>query len=393
MKRLTYFIIFFFYALSGHLHAQSALSTSAQVSLITCGAGNELYSTFGHSAIWIRDPETHLDIVYNFGTFDFNTPNFYVKFTRGKLPYMLSSSGMSDFMESYIWEKRSVYEQELNLTLAQKQKMYALLEENIKPENRQYKYDFFFDNCSTRQRDLFERTLNEAGGQQYTYPKLTGDTTMRVMLDPYVDRMPWTQFGFYLGLGNVTDRVATVKERMFLPDKLMATYASARIGNGPAVLKTKTLFQSNQDALTQPEGINPITPTLLFGFLFIVVAAFTYRDYKKEKAYTVIDNLLFLALGLLGFFFCFLWFGTDHLATKKNLNLIWAFPLHAVVVFLFRNPKYNQLLKNYMLFTFVFTVMVIATFNFFPQKLHIAVFPVLLCIAMRSFICYRSKIS
>ena len=391
MKRLRYYILFFLFAISGNLIAQDTLSEKAQVSLITCGAGNELYSTFGHSGIWIRDPETRLDVVYNFGSFDFNTPNFYVKFTRGKLPYMLSSSSMSEFIESYIWEKRSVYEQELNLTHAQKQKIFALLKENIKPENRQYKYDFFFDNCSTRQRDLFEKTLKEAGGQQYTYPKLTGDTTMRVMLDPYVDRMPWTQFGFYLGLGNVTDRVATARERMFLPDKLMATYASARIGNGPAVLQTKTLFQANADVLTDTEGKSPITPAFLFAFVFIVVAAFTYRDYKKEKSYTVIDNILFLSLGLLGFFLCFLWFGTDHLATKKNLNLIWAFPLHAVVVFLFRNPQYKQLLKNYMLFTFVFTVMVIATFNFFPQKLHIAVLPILFCIAMRSFICYKSK--
>lgn len=388
MKSLKY-VLFLLLAFPGCLFAQIRLSPAAQLSLITCGAGNELYSTFGHSAIWLRDPATGLDIVYNFGTFDFNTPNFYVKFTRGKLPYMLSSSNMSDFMASYIWEKRSVYEQELNLTLAQKEKMFALLEENMKPENRQYKYDFFFDNCSTRQRDLFEKTIAEAGGQKYTYQAVKGDTTLRAMLDPGVSQMPWTQFGFYLGLGSVTDKVATTHQRMFLPHKLMAAYANARIGNGPAVLKTRTLYQASADELSETNSSSPLTPMFLFSFLFLVIAFFTYRDYKKEKSYTIIDKVLFLCLGLLGFFLSFLWFGTDHLATKNNMNLIWAFPVHAIVVFLFKNPKHKSFLKNYMLFVFVFTLMLIATFNFFPQKFHMAVFPILLCVAMRSFICYK----
>jgi hypothetical protein len=391
MKHIKY-VVFLLLILSSSLQAQNRISPTTKISLITCGAGTELYSTFGHSAIWLNDASTGLDIVYNFGTFDFDTPNFYVKFTRGQLPYMLSTSSMTDFMNAYIYENRSVYEQELNLTLEQKEKMFALLEENMKPENRQYKYDFFFDNCSTRQRDLFEKTLNIAGGQKYTYQEIKGDTTLRVMLDPGVSKMQWTQFGFYLGLGSVTDKIATTHQRMFLPDKLMATYATARIGHGPAVLKTKTLFQAHND-VTKIESKNPLTPTLLFSFIFIVIAAFTYRDFKKGNAYTLIDKFLFLCLGLLGFFLAFLWFGTDHLATKNNMNLIWAFPIHAIVVFLFKNPKNQALLKNYMLFTFVFTSMLIATFNFFPQKFHIAVLPILLCIAMRSFICYKSKIS
>ncbi len=357
-----------------------SLSPDVKVSLLTCGAGTELYSTFGHSAIWISDPLSGTDIVYNYGTFDFNTPNFYVKFTRGQLPYMLDSSPYNDFVQEYIWENRSVYQQTLNYSQAQAQRLYDLLEENIKPENKFYKYDFFFDNCSTRIRDI----LRKATDSQLEFkPFQQPDSTLRVLLDPGVNNMPWTQFGFYLGLGSVTDRSATYEERMFLPKFLMHATDHAQMGGKPLVTQTREIFKALPAEIEKP---SPITPAVVFWSIFVIIAVISWFNFKSNTGFNLSDHLLFGSLGLFGFFILFLWFGTDHATTKNNLNIIWAFPLHFVVVFLFRKPKYQAFLRNYFLFVFIFTAMMIATFGFFPQKLHPAVLPILLSIIARSFL-------
>ena len=140
--QLAFVLIF----ISTHLSAKTpTLSNESKVVLFTCGMGDQLYSGFGHSALWISDPAQGIDRLYNYGTFDFFTENFYVKFTRGKLEYMLSVTKSQRFLNEYIEEKRSAVGQNLNLTLTEKQKMFDFLENNYLPENRFYKYDFF--NC------------------------------------------------------------------------------------------------------------------------------------------------------------------------------------------------------------------------------------------------------
>src|SRR5690606_22569898 len=136
------------------------LSPRAEISIITCGPGEELYSSFGHSAFRVKDPALKLDFAYNYGTFDFNKPNFYIKFAQGKLLYELSVSYFEDFVYNYKIEGRWVKEQVLNLSQDEKNQLFNFLNINAQPENKEYLYDFFFDNCSTKIRDVLEEVLN-----------------------------------------------------------------------------------------------------------------------------------------------------------------------------------------------------------------------------------------
>ena len=133
------------------------LSDSSRVTLLTVAPGDELYSAFGHTGIRVTDYKNNFDVVFNYGTFDFNQPGFYTNFIKGKMRYMISTDRFDNFMDAYIYEKRSVTEQELNLTTSDKQKIFAFLYNNALPENREYYYDFFWDNCATRPRDVFEK--------------------------------------------------------------------------------------------------------------------------------------------------------------------------------------------------------------------------------------------
>jgi hypothetical protein len=163
---LTIFSILFLVTTYQAIAQKQQLSDQAVISLITADPGEELYSLFGHSAIRVKDTVNNQDLVFNYGTFNFNTPNFYMKFTRGKLLYMLSIQQFDRFKRSYEYEKRDLKEQILNLTQDQKQAIFQFLLWNYQPENRYYKYDFFFDNCATRIRDVF---IDELPGLNFQF--------------------------------------------------------------------------------------------------------------------------------------------------------------------------------------------------------------------------------
>ncbi|MCS6818996.1 MAG: DUF4105 domain-containing protein, partial [Chitinophagales bacterium] len=223
----------------------SPLTDSSVISLLTIAPGKELYATFGHSAIRVKDEKQGLDLVFNYGTFDFNQPDFYLNFLRGRLLYMLSVDYFTDFLEMYKYEKRSVAEDILDLSPEEKQRIFEFLVFNARPENKNYRYEFFFDNCATRVRDVFEKELNE----KLIYHNQGFDTTktLRQMLDLYVEHRPWTKFGFYLILGSPTDVKATPRMQAFLPDylqKLMRKATVQRDGiEKPLIKKSLTLLQ------------------------------------------------------------------------------------------------------------------------------------------------------
>jgi hypothetical protein len=194
------------------------LSDSARFSLITVAPGEFVYSTFGHTALRLKDAASGVDVCFNYGTFDFEQPGFVLKFCQGKLLYMLDIENYRDFEYGNLYFRRPMIEQVLNLSPEQKSKLYALLRDNYRPENRFYKYDFFYDNCATRVRDILENTL---GGNPGYYTEMTGNgVTMRQLLHKYLPAKPWLGFGIDLILGTPADKIATVRDYMFLPDYL-----------------------------------------------------------------------------------------------------------------------------------------------------------------------------
>lgn len=201
MKYLKTLLLLFF-SLNGF---GQKLSPETQVSLLTISPSGELYSTFGHSAIRISDPAQMIDQNYNYGTFNFNAPGFYMKFLRGYLNYQISSYNSYVEMEYWNRENRLITEQVLNLSLSQKQKLFDFLQNNLKPENREYRYKFFTDNCSTRLRDV----LQIACGDSLIFDhRLNPDSTYRQWVDKYANKnhLEWADFGMDLALGTGSDQ-------------------------------------------------------------------------------------------------------------------------------------------------------------------------------------------
>lgn len=308
------------------------LSERSYIEVYTCAPGNQLYSQFGHTAIGVIDPERNLREVFNYGTFSFNTPHFYLKFCAGKLLYQLSTESFSEFVYTYERRGRQVVAQRLNLTLAQRQHLYEMLEENSLPENCDYQYDFFFDNCATRVLDMLYRAF----GDSLTY--IGTDTvqlpTMRDCIHPYLAGSQWTKAGIDLVLGSITDRRASNRQQSFIPDKLHDYLAECQIDTLPLVSDTRLLVESKIKYDQTPWFLSPI---LIFSLLLIAVVIMTFR--LPATAFVIFDRIYFGFIGLLGLLITLLWFATDHGATVGNLNMLWASPLFLVYIFTIGNAE------------------------------------------------------
>jgi len=378
-KNLLLFILFFVFL---QLTAQQKLSPKATVSVITCGPGNELYTAFGHSAFRVYDPVLGIDKVYNYGTFDFNAPNFYLNFAKGKLTYQLSTSSFNRFIRIYKYENRWVKSQELNLTIADVQKVYVFLENNAKPQNKYYRYDFFYNNCATKIEDIIQLVLKDNVTFSYNYIKT--NKTHRDLIADYTHNFKWAKFGIDLALGSVIDKKATKKDYNFLPDYIFKTFENAVITDKnnqikPLVKKTSTII-SNKKTKTTYSLFSPLNVIFSLSLLIVFV---TYRNYKSKKRTKFIDFILYFSTGIIGVIVLLLWFATSHTATYKNLNFLWAFAPNLIVSFVVLKKKlpkwiliYNRILLVLVALTFIVWILKIQVFNF-------AIVPFLIALIIR----------
>jgi len=363
-----------FSSVAGH---GQVLTDKATISLITCGPGNDLYATFGHSALHVSDPVSGIDKVYNYGTFDFNTPNFYVKFARGKLNYYLHVTNFRRFASTYVREGRWVYRQELNLNIQHKKRLFTLLEENARPENRGYKYDFFYDNCSTRIRDILEQAL----GADLVYPENTSepDTTFRQLIDKYLLAHPWSDLGIDLALGAPCDKVANWSEKMFLPDYLKMHLGQSQIytdGKKEHLILTENLIIAENPALVHTEEK---TTVWIFWTVFVIIGLGSI--FLRASALKWFDMLFYSAVGVLGILILLLWFATDHSATKWNYNILWALPTWLLAPYFLLTSKPIKFFRIHALAMFALVVFWILI----PQNLHTATVPLILILGVRSW--------
>lgn len=392
ISRITLFWLFWLLLIqTAPAQLPASLSDVAQISLLTISPGDALYSTFGHSAIRIVDPKHRLDRIYNYGTFSFEEPGFYLKFARGKLDYQLSAYPYRYAEMEYKSERRSVIEQVFRLTPAMKNAIYRFLEINYLPENRRYRYDFFFDNCATRIRDVFEKVLDDS---LRLYLNTGRQLTFRQYLDIYLVSHPFSDFGIDLGLGARADRVATPRQAMFLPDFLYESFdqASIRIGGQwqPLVAKRDTLLW--YDEPQRMEKAFPL-PAVIFWTLLLLMAVLTVTEYRAipwvTKLLRWMDGLIFSLVGLLGVVIALLWFATDHKVTPDNWNLLWALPTHlmvGIVVLLDKKPAW---IRWYYLLTTAITVFILVGWQWIPQEFHPAIIPIILLLGGRALWRYR----
>lgn len=367
------------------------LTDQAEVSLFTIGKGAELYDSFGHTAIRIKDPQRGIDAVYNYGGYDFNTPNFYLKFAQGKLPYTLGRNGSYQrFLGNYKAQNRKITEQVLQLTPQQKQEVFNYLENNYKPENRLYLYDFFYDNCATRPNEVFQSVLKKSLQMEYSHQP--ADRTHRDLIHQFVDINSWGSLGIDIALGAVIDRPASSKEYLFLPEYVQFAFAKAR-------LKTPAGYQSlvkkTNDIYTPETPLDTSTPFLLsplfiLGILSILILYKTYKDYKNKRKISKFDSILFFILGLIGLLLVLLWFATDHTATKWNYNLLWAFPLQLVAAFVIAKKNPPQWVYPYMKLLCILLVFLVFQWIVGIQTYALTLIPVLIALAMRYLFILKS---
>ncbi len=279
-----------------------------EISLLTCAPGTEVHSHFGHTALRINDKARQKDVVYNFGLFDYNTPNFPLKFLRGRLEYKLGIQKTKNFIRQYDYEQRAVFEQKLNLNNASKQKVLQRLDFLYQPENRYYLYSFIKKNCSTEVRDLiFQNDVK--------YENILTNNTARYLINSYLNNDKWLRFGINLVLGKFVDQELDVNQTMFLPDYLYNVTAVAQydgldlvkedlqLNNVPKRDRTNTIF----------------SPLLIFSFIALVLLFRFLNPFKY---------VLFFFVGVAGIALVWMWLFSDHPEVKNNFNVLWCNPLY-----------------------------------------------------------------
>lgn len=355
------------------------LTENSKISFLTCASGDELFSAFGHSAFRVQDTALGIDVVYNYGTFDFNKPNFYLNFAKGKLIYSLSRRSFDRFLFEYELEKRWVKEQILDLTLAEKNKLLIFFENNYLPENRDYLYDPLLNNCSSITGDILVQQFGDA--IVFDGSHLDRLYSFRELVRQNLDINSWSSFGIDLAFGAVVDRKATVQEHMFLPYYAMEQMKNTTKSGKPLLERERTILDYSEH---MRNGFFPLSPLFWFTLLFLFTGIVTYLDHKHKTRSRWLDFSLFLITGIIGTSILLLWFATDHTSTPKNFNFLWAFPLNLIVAFVFAFQ--NQLptwLPKYLWFTLALLGVLILLWIISVQIFSPIVIPLLLTLATR----------
>ncbi|MCZ4318543.1 DUF4105 domain-containing protein [Aequorivita viscosa] len=358
------------------------LSETSEISILTIGPGAELYDKFGHSAFRIQDPLNEVDVVFNYGKFDFDTPNFYTKFAQGKLLYELGVSYYQPFYNSYVAQNRWVKEQTLNLNYAEKQAISDFLWNNAKPENKKYKYDFFYDNCATKIRDVVQIVLGDK--LEFKEDHIKEVLSFRELIQQNLHANTWGSMGIDIALGAVIDRKAKPIEYQFLPDYVYAGAANAiihRNGKTENLVKETTVLFNNDPS--SPENMFITSPLFILGLIGLLIVFITYRDFKRGTRSRFLDTAIFIFTGLVGVLLLLLWFATDHTATANNYNLLWAFPISLLVVIAISKKQVSIKLKRYILLLVLLLVLLTIHWITGVQVFAIALLPLLIALAIR----------
>lgn len=365
------------------------LSDSARISLLTCGPGSELYSKFGHSAIRIYDPVNQIDVSFNYGYFDYNTPGFYYKFVRGETDYQLGVVDTPDFILEYRMRHINLWEQVLNLKQNEKQALFDALLINYEPQNRYYRYNFAFDNCATRPRDMIAQAIQ---GKLIFSPSLDKPReTFRQMIDDYTVDLPAVNFGLHLLFGAPADQKATLQQSFFLPERLMQGYATAMIQRGQT--ETPLVLSSSQPVKidsTASANVFNYVPWLL-GLLLVIVLIISSVDRRRQQISFWFDAILYGLVGLVGVVIFYMNFFSLHPLVSHNWNLVWANPLDLVfAVFVLFKPL--RFIAFYLQYFFLISVLFLLVSLFYlPQVFGVSQIILIVTLGLRSTIYVRLR--
>lgn len=388
MRKFLWILVWFF---GWEMSGAAAPADSIRFSLLTCAPGTEIYALFGHTALRYENFSTKEDWVYNYGMFSFRTPHFVWRFVKGETDYQLGKIPYLYFREEYAQRGSSVYQQELNLSTEEKHRLHRLLEENYLPQNRVYRYNYFYDNCTSRARDMVEKSLSG----KVVYPENRSERTFRDIIHEYTAGHAWSEFGIDLCLGNEADEPIDERKQMFAPFYLLAFARDAQIqreGETVPFVKAETELVK---AKKQYAGGNLFSPLACGVMLLLVTAVVVWWSIRKGKLMWVWDALLFGAQGLGGCVIAFLFFFSVHPTVGSNwlLVLFNPLPLLYLPVLIYKGIKGQKDLYhgvNVVLLTLFIIIM-----PFLQQKFPATILPLtlslLLCSAGHLYLYYKKK--
>ncbi len=375
MKKIFLFILL---SVSVQTFSQSVqLSVYSEVSILTVGPGDQLFTAFGHTAIRIKDPLLRFDYVYNYGMFDFNQPNFYLNFAKGKLLYSLGAYPYKNFVTQNNYEKRWLKEQVLELNQLQKQELFEYLNINLKPQNKDYLYDPFYNNCSTK---ALEVVLNLSDSISTNTEFIDKKKSIRTLMNEELQQNNWGSLGINIALGSKIDTNTDVKDYMYLPKFVYLNLKNTSVtinGKEKPFVKTEINVLDFEEIEISTPILNPL---LLFALLFVLGSWISYKDFKRKKITKAFDLILFSLIGISGLGIVYLSFFSNHSTTPANLNILWCSPLSILVLFIYKKKKFTLLILKIL--TILLLLVPVSELTRI-QNFNYTIYPLLLLLAIR----------
>ena len=365
--------------LSGPLCGNASPPDSTEVFLLTCLPGKTIVTVYGHSAIRMVKKSEGFDKVYSWGVYDFSTPHFAWKFAQGRLNYLLEEVSYENFMQQYLFEKRTVVSQKIRMSNAEAETLMQYIHVNLRPENVLYLYDFYYDNCATRIRDILEKSME--GRIIYPVTEYSKLPSFRKLLNQSEQPMPWLIFGTDLLIGKAGDKKADFREQMYLPEYLKNNLSQACIKNSgesaPLLEKAEIVLDFQQLESAPKYTMIPIILSCLLLVIFLILSVFHF----PQKLVNVLDGIFILTLSLTSILLVFTSFFTDHQVMKMNYNLIWLNPflLIAFITLLIRKAE-----KFWFRIICISSAGFLLAAAFIPQSINLAMYPLIVILILRS---------
>ena len=364
----------------GMLSVRAASLDSVRISLLTCEPGSEIYALFGHSAIRYENPAKQEDWVFNYGMFSFKEPNFVMRFVKGETDYRLGVVPFRYFEAEYGMRGSSVYQQELNLTNVEKEKLAGLLFENYLPANRVYRYNYFYDNCTTRARDKIEESIQG----KVVYPVSDRVVSYRDILHEFTAGSEWSEFGIDLCLGSEADEPIDERKQMFAPFYMLVAARGALIHRADTMMPFVRKETKIVDAVLEDEPAFPLSPMACALLLLAVTVIIVGRGLYKGRQCLAWNVVMFLLQGLGGCIIAFLFFFSLHPTVGSNWLLILFNPLPLIYLPWLIGRGIKQQKDPYHVYNAAVLTSFILLMPFLPQEFNLTVLPLALNLLLLS---------
>ena len=387
MNNKVLLLIFFF--LSSFSFSMEQDIDRYNISILTVSPGKDLVDAFGHSGIRVVDNELNYDVVFNFGIYDFQAPDFYSNFVKGRPIYSLGINNYNRFFNDYKNQKRGILEHKIQISKNKKDALIRLLFENSRQENKFYVYEYFNDNCSTKVADLFIENFNDEIYNFEINLSSKSNYSYRSLIYKMIPKNSWGSLGIDICLGSIIDQDISYRQTFFLPSKFGSFLDTIESVN-PEIIESKLLLKS-QDVFEE-SSFNLTSPLFVILFVSILTILVSFRDYRNNKQTKILDILLISITTMIGLLISYLWFYSDHSAASQNYNILWASPLNILLFIDLFTRKKRKWILGYLKFIFIMLLLMMSHWILSVQTFNITLFSFIFALLIRYiFLIYNHK--